>query len=225
MPPLVYNGGQTHAGHSGMGPGDRDPGPRRPPDPARLLRQPPRRRPALAPAGAGRRRVGRLGAVARHALRVPALHDDPRPRARRRGRLARPAPLGRRDDEGRRLGRRGETRRRALLGRRGGLPPDPRRGPRDSRPGEVHGPGVPELPRALFGNAAGRSLDVGKDDQLLLLGIPSRRHPAQALGRGADGRLQPVDRELRRASPSSRRPVSACGSRAAVSGWGSAPPA
>ena len=48
------------------------------------------------------------------------------------------------------------------------------------------------------GHASGRSLDVGQDDQLLLLGIPPRRHTAQALRRGADGRLQPVDRDLRR---------------------------
>ena len=71
-------------------------------------------------------------------------------------------------------------------------------GPGHRRAGEVHGPRVPELARAVPGNAAGGPVDVGTDDQLLLLGIPARGRPGQGLQRRADGRLQPRHRLVRR---------------------------
>ena len=73
------------------------------------------------------------------------------------------------------------------------------------------------------GHASGRSLDVRKDDQLLLLGIPARGGAGEALGRRPDGRLQPRDRVLRRLLVRLRPRAWACGSRAATCASASPP--
>ena len=184
-----------------MGPCDRARGPRHPSAPASLLRQPARRGPALAADRPGGRGVRRLAPLAVDAARFPAGHAARRP-ARRGGRLVpRAAAFGR--GFGRRrplvvvgVGRRGEARRHPVLGLDRGFPPHPGGRPGDPRRREVHGSRLPELARALPGDAAGRSLDGGQDDQLLLLGLPARGRAGPALRRGAADRVQPLRRDF-----------------------------
>ncbi len=182
-----------------MGPDDGDPGPRRSPDAPRLFRQPSGRRAALAAPRARHRRVPGLGAHASvEPSGIPARHVDRR-RARRRGRLvAGSAPhRGRKlGDPRARLGRRGEAGGDPFLGLDRRHAGHPRRRTGGGRRREIHGPRVPELPRALSRDASGRPLDVGSHDQLLLLGLPARRGTGEALGRPAADRLQPRPRVL-----------------------------
>ena len=182
-----------------MGLDDGDPGPRRSPVAPRLFRQPAGRGAALAAPRARHRRVSGLGAHApAEPSGIPAGHVDHR-RARGRGRFLSGAPPERRrrlGNPGAHLGRRGEARGDPLLGFDGRPAPDPRGRTGGRRRREIHGPRVPELPRALPRHASGRSLDVGSHDQLLLLGLPARGGAGEALGRPPADRLQPLDRVL-----------------------------
>ncbi len=187
-----------------MGLHHRGVGARRPPAAAPLLRRPPGRRPAVAPDRPRRRRVRRVGPVLRPADALLARHAPGRAGARRARFLA--CPAGQRGGVARAgglVGRRGAAGRDSLLGVDGRLPAHSRRRSGRLRSREVHGPRVPELARPVSRNAAGRPVDVRKDHQLLLLGIPAGRRAGQALGapaapalRPADGRLQPLRGEL-----------------------------
>ena len=189
-----------------------------------LLRQPPGRRAALA-AGRPRRRgvrgVGPRAAScptgASRASRCSSPGREPRSRpgaaAGRAFRIAGAERAG------------GATRnvwRRSCSGRRPASSCSFARGAGDPRRREVHGPRVPQLARALPGDAAARPVDVRKDHQLLLLGIPpgGRRRPSSRASVSpsfADVAYNLSVATFAGLSPSSPRRAWASGSRAGAS--------